>query len=173
MAEVELRAGAHIDFLTKEEMADETSRLIDFFTEFTRGQEGETVMRSAGPFLTDSTGGTSTLGPGGGVVYVVPTGFDAYLLRCSVDFGASNANSPTACDIRIVADQNTPAGLRALNNSVPTVYRCGRSDAILFRSGQRIVVCLTGGPASTSIYCTVQVLLTRRKALRIDTLESA
>jgi hypothetical protein len=171
--ESEFRIGAKIEFLTKDELAAEVKHAMDFFDKQARSQEGETVTRSAGSFLTDSTGGTTSLQGGGGVVYRVPVGFNAFLLRLSVDFEGSNAASPTSCDVRIVADQNTPAALRALNNSVPSIFSAGRSHAPLFRGGQAIVVCLAGGPHSTSIYCTAQVLLTKRLPLTIDTLESA
>jgi hypothetical protein len=173
MAEVELRAGAHLEFLTKDELADEVSHLKSFFTQLTREQEGETILRAVAPFSTDASGSTAALAAGGGVAYLVPVGFDAFLLRLTIDYEGSNASTPQSCDVRVVADQNTPAGLRALNNSVPTVFSAGRGHAPIFRGGQRVVVCLTGGPVSTNIYCTVQVLLTRRRTIDTDTLESA
>jgi hypothetical protein len=53
------------------------------------------------------------------------------------------------------------------------VYTASRSHAPLFRAGQRIVIGIQGGPASTLIYPTVQVLLVPNKhRLRHDTLET-
>ena len=168
MAKFALKAGAEVDFLTDNELAARVDDLKDFFQELARGQEGETVVHSANSFVTDRSGNTATLPDGGGVVYRVPVGFDAFLTRLSVDFEGSNAASPTACDLRVVADQNTPAALRAIFNLVPAVFDASRSHAPLFRGGQRVVVCLTGGPHSASIYCTAQVVLTRRKAIDVD-----
>ena len=167
---VQLKAGAELDMLSAGEFSQGTKELANRFREIMRETEGETISRSAGPFSTDATGGTSTLANGGGHVYRVPTGYDAYLTRLSVDFEGSSAASPTSCDLRIVADQDTPAALRAIFNSVPAVYEASKSHAPLFRGGQEVVVCLIGGPASTSIYCTAQVLLTPRKAIHPDIL---
>lgn len=172
MGQFVLKAGANIELLTKDELAAELSKVSNAFEALTREQEGETISRAVGSFMTDSTGGTSTLAGGGGEAYRVPLGFDAYLLRLTVDFEGSNLASPTSCDIRIVADQNTPAGFRAGYNVVPAVFHSGRAHAPLFRGGQYVRVCITGGPASTAMYPTVQVLLTKRKALRTDTVDS-
>jgi len=168
MAKTQFKLGAEIDFLTNDELGNRLDHLQNFFQDLVRGQEGETDVRSAAPFMTDSTGGTSTLAAGGGVVYRVPVGWDGLLTRLSVDYEGSNAASPALCDLRVVADQNTPAALRAVFTSVPAVYEEGKSSAPLFRGGQAIVVCLKGGPDSTAIYCTAQVILTPRKALTVD-----
>ncbi len=168
MAKSLFKVGAEIDFLTSDELSDRLDRAEQYFRDILQAQEGETIVRSAGSFKTDATGGTSTLGYGGADVYRVPEGFDAFLLRLSVDYEGSNAASPVSCDIRICADQNTPAALRAIYNVVPAVFDASRSHAPLFRGGQRVVVSITGGPATTTFYPTVQVLLTRRKALSSD-----
>jgi len=172
MAKFTLKAGGEVDFLTDEELGARLDGLRDYFAELVAGQEGETITRSADPFKTDGSGNTAYLADGGGRVYRVPVGFDAFMVRLSVDFEGSNAASPVSCDLRVVADQNTPAGLRSIANLVPNVFGESRSHAPLFRGGQAVVVCITGGPTSTSIYCTAQVLLTRRKALSSDTLAS-
>lgn len=165
------QAGAEIDFVSPEEQAAQLVKLQHFFRDMMRGQEGETISRSAAPFLTDGSGNTSGLPDGGGGVYRVPVGYDAFLTRLSVDYEGSSAKSPTSCDVRIVADQNTPAALRAVNNTIPTVYEASKSHAPLFRGGQIVVVSITGGPATTEIYCTVQVILTQRRAIHADALQ--
>jgi hypothetical protein len=172
MGQFVLKAGANIELLTRDELASELTKVSNAFEALTREQEGETISRAAGSFKTDPSGNTAYMGPGGGVAYTVPAGFDAYLLRLTVDYEGSTAVTPQTCDVRIVADQNTPAGLRAIYNQVPAIFHASRSHAPLFRGGQRIVVCLIGGPVSTNIYPTVQVLLTRRKAVKTDTVDS-
>lgn len=172
MAKSELKVGAEIEFITPGEQEKQLQRFFKLFEDLMRGQEGETISRSSGSFLTDASGGTSSLAQGGHSVYRVPVGYDAYLTRLSVDFEGSNASSPTTCDLRIVADQNTPAGLRSLADQVPNVFNNSKSHAPLFRGGQEIVVCLTGGPATTAIYCTAQVILTPRKHIAADILDT-
>ena len=171
MAEAEFRVGAKINFLSPEEHAAHLSRFYKQFEALMRGQEGETIVRSVTPFKTDATGGTSTLPYGGGEAYRVPNGYDAFLTRLSVDYEGSNAASLVSCDLRVVADQNTPASLRSIANVVPNVFENGRSHAPMFRGGQVIVICMAGGPASTSIYCTAQVLLTPRRHISADVLD--
>ncbi len=166
-----MSAGAMLDFITPEEQAAQLVELKDFFRRLTREQEGETIVRSAAPFNTDGSGNTASLPRGGSSVYRVPIGFDAYLSRLTVDYEGSSAASPQSCDVRIVADQDTPAALRAINNTVPTVYEASKSHAPLFRGGQEVVVALIAGPVSTAIYVTVQVILTPRKHLSADILE--
>jgi hypothetical protein len=162
MGKVQFKAGAEFDILSGDELKRENEKMRSFFEELTRGQEAETITRAAGPFTTDATGGTSTLARGGSSVYRVPVGYDAFLTRISIDFEGSNASAPTSCDVRICADQVTPAALRLINNQVPSIWDGSKSHAPLFRGGQEVVVALIGGPASTSIYCTVQVVLTKR-----------
>lgn len=170
MAKVSLKAGATLDMLTPEEHAEHLVRLQHYFRDLMRDTEGETISRSADPFTTDATGGTLGLPRGGGGAYKVPIGYDAYLTRCVVDFEGSNAASPVSCDVRILADQNTPAATRAINNTLPSVYEASKSHAPMFRGGQEVVVSIQGGPATTKMYCTVQVILTPRKAISADIL---
>ena len=172
MAKFQLKAGAEVDFLTDEELGQRLDDLQAFFRDLTRGQEGETITRTGGPFKTDGSGDTAYLPRGGGGIYEVPVGFAAFLTRLSVDYEGSSAASPQTCDLRVVADQNTPSALRTIADVVPNVFDASKSHAPLFRGGQVVVVCLTGGPVSTSIYCTVQVVLTPTKALGTDTLSS-
>jgi hypothetical protein len=170
MAKVLLKAGAEVDFLSEEEYIKQCKENRDFFEKMQKGAIGETITRSAGGYTTDASGGTSA-GPYGGFgVYRVPVGFDAFLTRLSVDYEGSSAKSPTSCDVRIVADQNTPAALRAVNNTLPTVYEASKSHAPLFRGGQLVVVSITGGPATTTIYVSLQVILTPRKHISADIL---
>ena len=173
MAHVTMKAGATFDVLTPEEHRQRLERVMSDFQDWQRQSEGETITRSAGPFLTDATGGTSTLARGGGAVYRVPTGYDGILTRLSVDYEGSNASSTVSCDLRVVADFNSPAALRAIYNAVPAVYEASKSHAALFRGGQEIVVSLTGGPHSTAMYVTVQVLLVKRTHLSADVLDGA
>jgi hypothetical protein len=166
-----LRAGAEIDFLSGDDLERQMAGMRDFFEALVRGEEGETISRAAGSFQTDASGGTSSLGYGGADVYRVPTGFNAYLTRLSVDYEGSNAASPQSCDVRICADQVTPSALRAINNSVPTVFSAGRSHAPLFRAGQRVILAMSGGPHSTYISVTVQVILTKIPGTHADATE--
>ncbi len=158
-----LKVGAEIGWITPEDLAQSNSEMKSFFEKLMRGEAGETIVRAAGSFLTDASGNTSSLAAGGGGVYDVPVGFDAFLTRLSVDYEGSNANTPVACDLRICADQVTPAALRALFKSVPAVYEASKSHAPMFRGGQRVVVALGGGPATTALYVNVQVILTPRR----------
>jgi len=171
MAKVALRAGAEIDFLNSEEMATHLKDLKDYFSKMTREEQGDTIVRAGPTFSTDANGNTSSLPAGGGVVFQVPVGYDAYIVRLSVDFEASNASSPTGCDLRVCADQNTPAALRSIAAVVPNVFSSGRSHAPLFRGGQNVVVAITGGPATTVMYCTVQALLIKRRTVDLDVLQ--
>jgi hypothetical protein len=171
MAKVLLKAGAEVDFLSADEYAKQSKETREFFEKMQRGAIGETITRSAGGFTLDAAG-TSKSGPYNGAfgVYRVPTGFDAFLTRASFDYEGSSAASPVTCDVRICADQNTPASLRAVNNTLPTVYEASKSHAPLFRGGQLVVIAFTGGPATTEIYVTVQVILTPRKHISADLL---
>lgn len=168
-----MAVGAEFDFLTSAELKDELAKVHDKFAQELREQSGETIVKAASSFTTDSTGGTSAFASGGQQIYRVPVGYNAYLTRLSVDYEGSNASSTVSCDLRVVADFNSPAALRAIYNAVPAVYEASKSHAALFRGGQEIVVSLTGGPHSTAMYVTVQVLLVKRTHLSADVLDGA
>ena len=165
-----MKMGAEFDFLNADELDAKMKKLHSRFDKSLREQAGDTVTRSSAPFVTDATGGTSTLPRGGASVYTVPAGYDAVVTRLSVDYEGSNAASLVSCDLRIVADQNTPSALRSIASAVPNVFAEGKSHAPLFRGGQHVVVSITGGPATTTFYCTVQVLLTPRRHIDADIL---
>lgn len=169
MAKAQFKVGADIDFLTEEELGRRLDKMADTFQSLMLSQEGETFTR-AQTFLTDSTGGTASFDQGAAQIYRVPTGYNAYLLRAAIDYEGSNVTSPTSCDVRIVADANTPSSLRALNNSVPAVFSASRNHAPIFRGGQRIGIAMTGGPHSTQIYVAIQILLTGLVPVKSDTL---
>ena len=171
MATVKLAAGAEFDIMSSEEHRKHLQRVKEDFLDHMRQTEGETLTRSGQPFTTNSAG--TTVGPenGGYGIYRVPAGYDAFLTRCSVDYEGSNAASQVSCDLRISADTNTPAALRSIASVVPNVFAEGRSHAPLFRGGQLVVVSMIGGPASTQFYCTVQVLLTKRRHISSDVLQ--
>lgn len=155
MAKVKLSAGAEVDLLSPKEHEAHLAELEKFLSD----RDGTTDVQAAAPFETDSSGNTAVLPNGGGVVYRVPAGYRAFLTRLTVDFEGSTAKTPTSCDVRACADAVTPAALRVLNDAVPWVYEASRSHAPIFRQGQQVIVALQAGPTSTSIYCTVQVLL--------------
>lgn len=165
-----MAVGAEFDFLTADELDSKMKAMSSRFDKSLRDQAGETISRSSGSFVTDATGGTSTLARGGASVYSVPAGYDAYVTRLSVDYEGSNAASLVSCDLRIVADQNTPSALRSIASAVPNVFAEGKSHAPLFRGGQHVVICITGGPATTTFYCTAQVLLVKRHHIDADIL---
>jgi len=172
MAHVKLGAGAEFDILSSPEHKAHMESLRQELCNYLEEKDGTTEVRAASPFLTDASGNTSSLPEGGGVAYHTPTGFHAYLLRLSLDYETSNPDAPVSCGIKICADAVTPAALRALTNALPNVYSASRSHAPMFRSGQRIIVGVQGGPATTSIYPTAQVLLVRnRPNVHHDTLE--
>jgi hypothetical protein len=174
MALAKLSAGASLDILSGEEHKRHLSAFQRDIERTLSERDGTTEVRSGAPFLTDGSGNTSSLPDGGGQVYRVPTGFDAFLLRLSLDYETSNPGSPVTCGVRICADAVTPAALRGLTNALPNVYSASRSHAPLFRGGQRIIVGIQGGPATTLIYPTVQVLLVpNRHHVRHDTLEAS
>ena len=170
MPRVKMAMGAEFDFLNKDELDKANHESFKKYANLLREEAGQTVTRSGDTFVTNSAGSTSGLPRGGGVVYLVPVGYDAILTRCSVDYEGSNASATVSCDVRIVADQNTPAGLRSIASAVPNVFAEGKSHAPIFRGGQAVVVCITGGPASTTFYPTVQVLLIKRRHTNHDTL---
>ena len=170
MAKYVLKAGAEIDFLTSKELDAAVGHHLGQFGKNLREEAGETITRSGDSFVTNSAGSTSSLPRGGASVYSVPAGFDAIVTRLSVDYEGSNAASLVSCDLRIVADQNTPSALRSIAAAVPNVFAEGKSHAPIFRGGQHVVVCITGGPASTTFYATVQVLLIKRRHIYGDTL---
>jgi hypothetical protein len=165
MAKVKLTAGAEVDLLSPKEHEAHLGHLEKAMREMA----GTVDTQSAVPFSTDATGGTATLSAGGGVVYHVPAGYHAYMTRLSVDYEGSTAKTPVSCDLRVCADQVTPAALRSIAAMVPNVFSESRSHAPLFRPGQQIVVALQSGPATTMLYCTVQVLLvSTMRALHFD-----
>jgi hypothetical protein len=169
MAKVKLSAGAEVDLLSPKEHEAHLAKLEQFLSE----RDGTTLVHAGSTFSTDASGNTAALAEGGGAVYRVPDGFHAYLLRLSIDFEGSNPSSPTTCGVKVCADYVTPSALRAANNTVPSVFSASRSHAPMFRQGQRVIVALQGGPATTMIYCTVQVLLVSTTGrLRTDVLES-
>lgn len=167
-----MKAGAEIDFLSPEELHGELDKFKKDFIEHLRADLGLTVTRSGPTFATDAAGDTTSLPSGGGVVYTVPIGYDAFMTRLSVDYETSDAATPATCDVRVCADQVTPAALRAINNQVPTVYEASKSHAPLFRGGQNIVVAVESGPVSTTFYCTVQVILVPRRHVAADVMAS-
>ena len=172
MAHVRLGAGAEFDILSSAEHRDHMRDLAKELEEFLAERDGTTEVRAGNSFLTDASGNTSALPDGGGTAYRVPTDSDAYLLRLSLDYETSNPAAPVTCGVRICADAVTPAALRALTTDLPNVYSASRSHAPLFRAGQRILVGIQGGPATTAIYPTVQVLLVpNRHHPRHDTLQ--
>lgn len=170
MAKASLRAGAEIDFLSSDEHVAHLERVKNDLIDHMRQVEGETISRASDGFTTDAAGGTSGFPDGAAGVYRVPVGYDAFLLRLTVDYEGSTAATPVTCDLRVVADSNTPSGLRSLANQVPNVFSASKSHAPLFRGGQSIRVAITGGPATTKFYAVAQVLLTKRKHLSSDVL---
>jgi hypothetical protein len=171
VAKVTLKAGAELDLMSSDEHRQHLDRLKSDLLDWMRQTEGETLTRTGTTFVTNSSGTTAGPENGGYGIYRVPVGYDAFLTRCSVDYEGSDAADTVSCDLRISADNNTPAALRSLASVVPNVFAEGRSHAPLFRGGQLVVVSITGGPASTTFYCTVQVLLTKRKYTSADVLE--
>jgi hypothetical protein len=104
----------------------------------------------------------------------IPTGYDGLLVRCVIDYPGSNATALKSCDVRILADSNSPGGLRSITNQLPNVFTDGDSQASVFRAGQDIKIAIVGGPATTQIYVTLQVILLKhQKPARDDTLEPA
>jgi hypothetical protein len=166
VAKVQLKAGAQVDFLTSDEAkaAMDTMRqdLLDYFED----KGGDTQVIAPSSFTLDGSGDTAgaDFQDGGYPVYEVSQGFRCYLLRLQIDYEGSNAADLVTCDVRIVADANTPSSLRALNNTLPTAYDSSRSHAALFQGGQKILVSVTGGPESTELYVSGQVLLVPIKA---------
>jgi len=173
MAHVRLGAGAEFDILSSAEHKAHMDRLRAELLGYLDERDGTTEIRASGSFLTDSSGNTSSMTDGGASIYRVPTDSNAFLLRLSLDYETSNPDAPFACGVRVCADAVTPAALRALTSALPNVYSASRSHAPLFRAGSRIIVGIQGGPATTSIYATVQVLLVPNKhRVRHDTLEA-
>lgn len=168
---MKLNAGAEFDILSADEHKAQIERVKNDFIDWMRQTEGETITRSGSTFVTDATGGTAGLAKGGGGVFKVPVGYDAFVTRLSVDYEGSNAASPVTCDVRIVADQNTPSATRSINNELPSVFSESKGHAPMFRGGQDVVVCIAGGPATTTMYCSVQVLLTKRRHISSDILD--
>lgn len=163
MAGFELKAGAHLTILSSEEMHKEVDRLGDLFSEILRQEEGETVVRSAPPFKTTSSG------KGTGDVFRVPVGYDAFMTRLVVTWPTAVAKTGgTACTLLVCADSVSAASTRAVNNTVPSVFDASRSHAPLFRGGQRIVVSLVTGPHTKTVFCSVQVVLVKRRTAAVD-----
>lgn len=170
MAKCTLKAGAQLDILSADEMAAQVDRIVQVYRDMELARDGETVRHTGSSFKTDGTGGTSS-GPYGGYgVYRVPAGYNALLTRLSVDYEGSDAASLVTCDVRICANQNTPSALRSIANALPNVFDASKSHAPLFVAGELVVVSITGGPASTTMYVSLQVNLTKRLAIGSDTL---
>lgn len=166
MADFELRAGAHLTLLTSKEFASEMDRVTLAVADVLRQEAGETVIDQGLPFKTNSAGN------GSGAVFRVPAGYDCYATRVVVDWPTASAKTGgTACTVRICADTVTAATTRAINNTIPSVYEASRSHAPLFRGGQLIVVGVSGGPHTQTLFCSVQVILAKRRPLVTDTLE--
>ena len=160
--QVELRAGAHLTLLSQEDMAKEVSRLGDLWREVERERAGETLRVPAASFTTTATG------KGTAVVYRVPQGFDAWIVRATFDYPTSNAKTGHACDIRLCYGSDTPSNLLAVNATIPSVYEASRNHAPFVRGGSQIVAAIKTGPVSTSIWVSVQVILVSRTALKRD-----
>lgn len=162
----ELRAGAHLTLISSKEFADEMEKVTLKVADLLRQESGETIVDQAPPFKTNSSGN------GSGLVYRIPVGYDGYLVRLVVDWpGASAKTGGTACTVRVSSDP-TAASTRSVNNTVPSVLSTSRSHAALFRGGQSVFVTVTGGPPTQTLFCSVQVVLVRRKPLATDTLEA-
>ena len=170
MAKYALRAGAEIDLLTADELDTKLAKRMGEFATNLRDQEGATVIRTAAPFTLNGSGNTvgSNFPDNCADIYRVPVGYDAFLTRLSVDYEGSSAASTVSCDVRVVADANTPAALRTLYDAIPSVYEASKSHAAVFRGGQRVGVSITGATANLQVYVTVQVLLVKRSALQYD-----
>jgi len=168
VAKVKLLAGAEVDLLSPEEHKAAFQELEDYFRE----ADGTTIIRAAASFLTNSSGNTTGAYGGGNEVYRVPDGFHAYLTRLSGDYEGSTFKTPQSCDFRYCADYLNPSALRDGYSQLPWVFTYSRSHAPLFLQGQIVVVGIQGGPASTAIYCTAQVILVpTSKVLGADVLE--
>lgn len=166
MAEVELRAGAHLEFVTPKELEAENTRLLDSVAQMLREEAGETIVQSAPPFKTNSSG------LGSGTVYNVPRGFDGFMTRLVVTWPTAVAKTGgTKCTLLVCADTVSASATRAINTAAPAVFTASQSHAPLFRGGQQIVVSLTTGPHTKTVFCTVQVILVRRRPVWSDTLE--
>lgn len=166
MAEVELRAGAHLEFVTPKELAAENDRLADRFAEIVREEAGDTIVRSAPPFKTNASG------TGSGVVYQVPSGFTAFVTRVIVTWPTASAKTGgTAATVLVCADAVSASTTRSINNTIPSVFEASQSHAPVFRGGQSVVVSVTAGPHTKTIFCTVQAVLVKRRPIKSDVLE--
>lgn len=167
VAGVELKAGAYVDFISPNEMREELGRLAGLVQDMLRQEAGETVTFSAVPFLTSSAG------KGSGTVYRIPAGFEGYLTRLIVTWPTASAKTGgTKCTLLICADAISASTTRAINTLAPSAFTASRSHAPLFRGGQQIIVSLTTGPHTKTIFCSGQVVLVKLKTTHSDTLES-
>src|SRR5580704_12520176 len=133
MAHVKLNAGAEFDILSAEEHKKHLQQMCDTFVDLIEGQDGTIITRTASPFTLDGSGNTVA---DGHPVFHVPARYDAVLVRCIVDYPGSNATALKSCDVRIMADSNSPGGLRSITNQLPNVFTDSKSHAPIFRSGQ-------------------------------------
>jgi hypothetical protein len=163
MADVVLKANAEVDLLSGKELQGQVDRMCGYFEQILAGEDEDTVVDQAVPFKTTSAGKGSV------TAYRVPAGYDAFLTRLVVDWPTASAKTGgTACTVRICADTVTASSTRSINNTIPSVFDASRSHAPLFRGGQSIVVGVTGGPHTTTIFCSVQVILVKRRPLKAD-----
>lgn len=180
MAKVLLRAGAEVDFLTDEEMKKHTEHLANRFEAIVRGEEEETFTRACEPIAVTNSGGGAPFQDNNGVLYRVPVGYDAYLTRLAVALTTRYFSTPPGTVLAftsVYADEINPANMRIpiKTASMPVLYEASRSHAPLFRGGQRIILrvqrIVVAATLPQMIFPNIQVLLTKRKAIRHDTLD--
>lgn len=159
----QLKAGVWLTLLSQEEMDKQIDRLGDLWREAAQESAGHTLRVPGTAFKTNSSG------KGTGVVYTVPNGFDAWVVRASVDYATSSAKTGGhACDFRFCYGTNTPTNLLAVTGTIPNVLSTGKAHSPFMRGGSNLIAAIKTGPHTTTIYVTVQVILVAREAQKHD-----
>jgi hypothetical protein len=156
MAKVRFQAGAEMDYLSTEEHAKHLNKMAEAVLGNLRDRDGEYEQISPAQITLDGSGN------GSGAVALIRPGFRAWLTRLVLDYPSSSFKtaSVVAANVRVTADTtDTPAQLRIGIPQLPYVWEASKSHAPFWQAGQRISVFVYGGPTTTTLTVTGQIIL--------------
>lgn len=171
MAQYQLKAGAHIDLLTADELNGALGSVAGWIMGYLEAGR-HTVVRNTAETVTDPAGllGANGLAGPGVEIYSCPTGFEARVERIALTAPGYSAAAPLDTG-SIYLYRNAPAWLNIEyfwpylpGRIAPDVsYREGEHSSIHLTSGERLVVAGEALPAGLPVYFAVQVCLYRRQ----------
>lgn len=144
--EVEIRPGAKLDVLTKDELRD----VIGEFTELFEHEVSDDVRASASA-RTDASGNATI------AVYTVPAGMRFRLTRLVLAADGFTFGAPyTGAGYFETRRNGQMVDGGVLANNLPTVGTDGASAAARFKNADVLEVAIVGGPVSTNVEARIE-----------------